>query len=250
LPDYEQPEFVDHGPAGRCDNTPYVDRGRWSGPNSAIGTAESDDEPPSSTYRDRRGGDGLTESGRSAATTLINLLRGIEQRLEKIKNTMATQAQLAAVEATLTSDFASLSTGVQIIISDLVAAQAGGGTVPQSSIDGLTALDTGIKALAASVSAATGGSSSSPAPGPAASVLITPSTATLVPGELQAFVGSVVDSVGLSVVPQPTLSWSVSAGAVSTVDQSGNLTAGATAESVTVSATDGALVGSASVSVS
>jgi len=79
------------------------------------------------------------------------------------------------------------------------------------------------------------------------SVVVTPSTASVVTGASQQFTAQANDQLGNALANQPALTWSVTGGG--TVGSTGLYTAGTIAGSTTVSAATGALTGSATVTV-
>src|SRR5213078_1318190 len=85
----------------------------------------------------------------------------------------------------------------------------------------------------------------------AASVVVSPASATVAPNGTQAFTASLKDQFGAAMASQPTFTWSVSAGG--TVDSSGLFTAGGTAGgpfTVTAADSGSSLQGTGSVTVS
>lgn len=79
------------------------------------------------------------------------------------------------------------------------------------------------------------------------SIVVSPSTATITPGSTQAFSAEGFDSDGNDIGPL-TPSWSVSG--TCSINSSGVVTSTATEEVVTVTATVGSIVGTASLTVS
>jgi len=140
---------------------------------------------------------------------------------------------------------------------DASGAVLSGRTITWSSSDGAIAtvstagMVTGVAVGTATVSAAsegkTGVATITVSPVPAASVEVTPATATLYPTQSRPFVATVKDSAG-GVLSGRTVVWTTSNGAVATISTSGLLSAVAFG-SVTVSASVEGKTGTANVSV-
>lgn len=86
------------------------------------------------------------------------------------------------------------------------------------------------------------------APGPLATIYVSPSNASVPVGQTKAFTAFGTDSAGHTVSPPPTFGWTVSSGG--TIDGSGLFRAGnAAGGPFTVTATSGAVSGTATISV-